>query len=56
MILFVKLFVSAIDKSISNQDRMLCESALVSGNREYLNKCECYYKGNDIKCIRKEVK
>jgi len=32
---------------------MLCESAKVSGNIEYLEKCECYYEGGDIKCLQK---
>jgi hypothetical protein len=51
MILTGLAFVSGIDKHIQNQDRMLCESAKVSGNPEYLSKCECYYEGEDISCL-----
>lgn len=43
-----------IDQVIENQDQMLCESAKISGNREYLEKCECYYQGENIKCLQKE--
>jgi len=42
-----------INKSIENQDIMLCESAKVSGNVQYLHKCECYYETEDIKCLQK---
>lgn len=41
-----------IDKSVANQDMMLCESALYSGNQEYLDKCECYYQSEDINCVK----
>lgn len=37
-----------IDKSMQNQDIMLCESAKKSGNTEWLNKCETYYITNNI--------
>ena len=47
-------FLKALDQTIESQDRMLCESAKISGNREYRNKCECYYKGEDIKCLQKK--
>ena len=39
------------DESFDNKDRMYCNSAKVSGNEEYLVKCECFYNGNDIRCI-----
>ena len=42
----------ATDKNILNQDRMLCDSAQISGNEKYLSKCECYYETNDIKCLQ----
>lgn len=45
-------FVKAVNKHIENQDTMLCESALKSGNKEYLKKCECYYQTNNIKCLQ----
>ena len=41
-----------IQKSIENQDTMLCESAKISGNVHYLHKCECYYELGDIKCLQ----
>ena len=41
----------AITKHIESQDIMLCESAKISGNSEYLNKCSCYYKLGNIKCL-----
>ena len=40
-----------LDKTFENQDRMLCESALISGNKEWLERCECYYAGKNIKCL-----
>ena len=43
-----------IDQHFDNQDRMLCSSAKVSGNAEYLNKCECYYKGEAVSCIHRD--
>ena len=42
----------AIDKHIENQDRMLCHSAKISGNVQWLHKCECYYQKGDIKCLQ----
>ena len=47
------LFARGLNRVLENQDRMLCESALISENREYLTKCECYYQGGDIKCLQK---
>ena len=43
-----------VEKSIENQDVMLCESAKVSGNTAYLEKCECYYLKGDIKCLQEK--
>lgn len=43
----------AIGIHIDNQDKMLCESAKVSGNAEYLQKCQCFYETNQISCIQK---
>ena len=42
----------SFDKVLENQDRMLCESAKISGNVQYLHKCECYYETEDIKCLQ----
>jgi hypothetical protein len=48
-----KLTVRAINIGINNQDIMLCKSAEISGNTDYLEKCECYYEGKDIECIER---
>jgi len=53
--LLVYFTVSAIDRHIENQDTMLCNSAKISGNTEYLKKCQCYYAGQPITCLQKEV-
>jgi hypothetical protein len=53
MILFGWAFSTGIDKHIQNQDTMLCESAKISGNSEYLQKCQCYYNGQPIICLQK---
>ena len=54
MILLGLAFVRGIDKHIQNQDTMLCESAKISGNAEYLRKCQCYYDGQDITCLQQK--
>ena len=41
------------DKHIQNQDTMLCESAKISGNIEYQQKCSCYFKSGNITCLNK---
>ena len=46
------VFAKGIDRVLENQDRMLCESAKISGNVQYLHKCECYYETQDIKCLQ----
>ncbi|MCK5016388.1 MAG: hypothetical protein KAS32_04875 [Candidatus Peribacteraceae bacterium] len=55
--ILVAFFLAAlsigIDRTIENQDIMLCESALISGNKKYLKSCECYYETEDIKCLQK---
>lgn len=53
--IFTYLAVSAIDQHIESQDTMLCNSAKVSGNKEYLKKCQCFYAGEPITCLQKEV-
>jgi hypothetical protein len=50
------MFANAFDTSMDNKDSMLCESAKVSGNVIYLEKCTCYYGGENIRCIYREVK
>ena len=56
IMLFSLLGVGAIDGHIENQDKMLCNSALKSGNKEWLEKCECYYRGESVKCLQKNQK
>ena len=51
--IFGLIFVRGFDKYIENQDTMLCESAKISGNTEYLEKCQCYYLGEPITCLQK---
>jgi len=51
MIIMPFLLINAFDKQLDNRDIMLCNSALKSGNAKYLNKCDCYYKTNNIKCL-----
>lgn len=45
--------IRAVTIKISNQDIMLCKSAKVSGNTAYLNRCECFYRTNNITCLQK---
>lgn len=47
------MVADGFDQTIKRQDMMLCNSANVSGNTEYLAKCQCYYGGDDISCIEK---
>ena len=42
---------NGVDKTISNQDTMLCNSAKKSGNADYFKKCACFYEGQDISCV-----
>lgn len=52
-ILFFSFAVArGLDRSFENKDRMLCNSAKVSGNEEWLKKCECFYNGAPIRCIQ----
>ena len=50
---FSLCLVRSLDTHIENQDKMLCNSAKISGNREYLDKCECFYKGESITCLQR---
>lgn len=49
--LLLYLFIQGMDTHFDRRDEMLCHSAQVSGNKEYLEKCACFYKGDDIRCI-----
>ena len=51
-VIFFYLLGNAIDRSIDNQNVMLCESAKVSKNAQYLSKCQTYYETGDIKYLR----
>lgn len=51
-VIFGFMAIGGVGGAIENQDTMLCESAKISGNREYLKKCECYYQSGDIKCLQ----
>ena len=51
---FVFAGVKAMDEYFDNQDRMLRNSAKVSGNEIYLDRCICFYNGENIRCIYKE--
>ena len=48
---FGSLIGNAIDMRFDNRDRMLCAEALKSGNREYFERCQCYYEGQSVRCI-----
>lgn len=54
-LVFIAL-MGAVDTALDNRDRMLCNSAKVSGNEVYLDKCICFYGGENIRCIYKEAK
>ena len=41
-----------IYKSIENKTLMLCKSALYSENADWLKKCDCFYKTNEIACVK----
>lgn len=45
----------AVDTQIDNQNTMLCESALVSGNVEYQKKCAPYYESHNITVVRESL-
>jgi len=45
-----------VDNAMDNQDTMLCNSAKISGNAEFLEKCICFYESNNISCIERTGK
>lgn len=51
-IYFAQMLGKAIDHKMDATDTMLCNSALKSQNEVYLAKCQCYYAGGKIACIR----
>jgi hypothetical protein len=55
IIVFFWAMLRGIDKHIENQDIMLCKSAQISRNVEYLKKCECWYKGEEITCLQRNT-
>lgn len=40
-------FMGAVSQTADNQSVMLCKSALKSGNEEWLNRCDTFYKTNN---------
>lgn len=56
VIILTKSLVWAFDTHMDNRDVMLCKSAKVSGNSEWLAKCQCYYKGEPISCLYGDLK
>ena len=52
ILLFTLAIAHGIDTTLENQDRMNCRSAKVSGNEEWLAKCQCFYTGEKISCIQ----
>lgn len=50
--LFFLSLANAIDRSIDNQNRMICNSAKKSRNEQWLAKCQQYYKTGDIIYLR----
>lgn len=46
---------NGIDRQIDSQNTMLCESALISGNKEYQKKCQPYYESHDITIVRESL-
>lgn len=55
ILVFLMLLGSAVDDQIDNQNVMLCESALISGNREYQKKCQPYYESHNITIVRESL-
>lgn len=49
--IFAFSFSFGFNDYLDRRDIMLCKSAKVSGNSEYLAKCGCYYVGGNISCI-----
>lgn len=52
VLIFSWVLTRGLDTTFENQDRMNCRSAKVSGNEEWLAKCQCYYDGQPISCIQ----
>lgn len=52
VLVFSWALTRGLDTTFENQDRMNCRSAKVSGNEEWLEKCQCYYDGQPISCIQ----
>jgi len=56
LFIFIVMFYDAIsqglDSKIDSQNKMLCDSALKSGNIQYQKKCQPYYRTGDITLIR----
>jgi len=51
-VLLVSTADSAWEKNEDSHNINLCESAKISGNQDYLTKCEVYYNTGDINYLR----
>jgi len=50
---FLNLVITKmIDENIDRQNIMLCNSAKVSGNQQWLSNCQIYYKTGDYEYLR----
>lgn len=56
LVIIIKAISWGFDKTFDNRDIMLCKSAIVSKNTVYLDKCDCYYRGEQITCIYEDKK
>lgn len=50
--LFLHQWAQALDESIDRQSIMLCQSAKVSGNEDYLLRCAQWYQTGDPRTLR----
>lgn len=55
ILVLLSAYSDGIDKSIDNQNTMLCESAKRSHNGEYLLKCRPYYESGNIESVRESL-
>ncbi len=52
MWVFASGLMQSVDDTIKIQDKMNCESAKKSGNIEWLDKCDTYYKTGNSEDIK----
>jgi len=56
VVYFLESMQKALDAQIDGQNVMLCKSAIISGNEDYGQKCQCYYDGQGAACLRNKLK